>query len=139
MIEISSVEAVEWHDGLLEKVEIHSADVVFTFSRCYAYVRTGHQRYNVIECAATSRLGGVTSLSIQGPIDYHAWISDWELQSEGVDTDCSLLLKGTGPGTLRGTWANGAVLQAEFGTSRLELSDSFEVVDEWVGPLSSGA
>lgn len=137
MAEPSSIELVEWHDGVLSNIEIRSTDIILAFSRCYAYARTGLEKYEIVECRATLNVRGVNRLAVQGGLDLGVWLSDLEICSDGSGIDVACLLSGTGAGTLSGAWTNGTTIEAHFAGAKLTLEGPFTVVDEWVGPLIS--
>lgn len=137
MSNITTPEAIVWHDGNLVSILLSPDSVVLAFGECFLYCPQGSDRYEVHACAAKLGLREVRQLKIDGMIDDGSNVSDCRILCSGEAVSPRILLGGTGEGHLELTLTNGTWVGADFGDARLVFEAPFRFVELWEGPLFS--
>ena len=122
---------VEWHDGVLARVEEVEDGVRLQFSRVLVYRELEQDEYDIEACRAVLELReGRLSASAN-----RKEISDCELDGPCKSYDVQRLLAGIGGGKVRFVMTDGSELATEFLSAKLELLEPFSRVEHWSGPL----
>jgi hypothetical protein len=122
---------VEWHDGVLARVQELEHGVRLHFSRVFIYRELSRDEYDIEACEASLDLqaGSLSACTNSSEV------ADCELEGPCKEDDVQSLLIGIGAGKIRLTMADGTELKTGFRTAKLELREPFVHVEHWSGPL----